>query len=84
VSLRHFVFAQNYSEEEFQLKNSIRIYNRWLGYSIQDCSCAYCRWYLGKKRGCALPECCCSEERAEAERRERNAGGVAPTQKEAA
>jgi hypothetical protein len=66
------------------LKNSVRIYNRWLGYSIQDCSCAYCLWYLGKKRGCALPECCCMEERLEAILCEQDAGGAAPTRKEAA
>ncbi|GHV39858.1 hypothetical protein FACS189490_04120 [Clostridia bacterium] len=41
--------------------------------SVDGCRCGWCRWYKGKKSGCALEECCCAEERADAYRRERDA-----------
>jgi hypothetical protein len=59
------------------LKNSIRIYNRRRGYSVKDCACNYCLWYSGIKRDCALAECACAEERAEAEQRERDTRHIA-------
>lgn len=50
-----------------------RILSRFTGYSVADCDCRLCLFYKGKKRGCALAECCCAEERREAVLRERPA-----------
>ena len=50
-----------------------RIQNKFKWWSVDDCSCRWCLWYKGKKRGCALSECCCAEERAEAIKREHDA-----------
>jgi len=44
-----------------------RILGRFTGYSVADCDCRLCRWYGGKKRGCKLDECCCAEERKQAQ-----------------
>ena len=51
-----------------------RIYNRFKGYSLKDCECQYCLYYGGKRKGCALPQCCCEEERLQALAREKNGG----------
>jgi hypothetical protein len=48
-----------------------RIHNRWKGYSVEDCDCKYCLYYLGKKNGevnCALEHCDCIQELLEANR----------------
>jgi hypothetical protein len=50
--------------------SSTHIYNHFEWWSADDCSCLYCRWYLGKKGNCALEVCCCETERREAARRE--------------
>ncbi len=50
-----------------------RIYNRFTGYTTEDCACEYCLHYGGKERLCMLDECCCMEERAEALKREQGA-----------
>ena len=42
-----------------------RIYNRWTGYSVEDCDCRYCLYYGGKRHGeirCLVDECVCKEE----------------------
>lgn len=49
-----------------------RIFNRFTGYSLKDCECRFCLYYGGKRKGCALPQCCCEEERALAQ--EKNGG----------
>ena len=46
-----------------------RIYDRWHGYTVEDCACRYCLYYSG--RSCILEECCCKEERMEAIAREK-------------
>ena len=30
-------------------------------YYLEDCDCKMCQHYRGKKRGCALPVCCCED-----------------------
>lgn len=44
-----------------------RIFNRFTGYSLKDCECRFCLYYGGKRKGCALPQCCCEEELAPAQ-----------------
>ena len=61
-----------------------KIYNRWQGYTLADCSCEYCRWYAGKNHPCPLAVCCCKEERREAFQREYGRFGDALPDKEAA
>ena len=43
-----------------------KIYKKFQGYSLKDCSCRYCLFNRGGKRGCSLDECCCMEEKIEA------------------
>ncbi|MCL2218126.1 MAG: hypothetical protein FWB91_14075 [Defluviitaleaceae bacterium] len=45
-----------------------RIYQKFQGYSTEDCSCDYCLYKT--KAGCSLEVCCCAEEKAEALLRE--------------
>ena len=45
-----------------------RVYNKFVGYSTEDCSCDYCLYKT--KDGCLQEVCCCAEEKAEALRRE--------------
>lgn len=47
-----------------------RIYHRFTGYTVQDCSCEYCLYYGGKRRGCMVESCCCLKERLQALARE--------------
>ncbi len=37
-------------------------------YSMDDCSCNVCAHYSAKRGGCQLEECCCLEEKQEAQR----------------
>ena len=42
-----------------------RLYDRWPGYSVEDCDCKYCLYYGGKRHGeirCLADECVCKEE----------------------
>lgn len=39
-----------------------RRYNRFTGYTTEDCACKYCLHYGGKRMGCMVPQCCCAEE----------------------
>lgn len=43
-----------------------KIINKWKGYYIEDCECAFCLYYGGKKQGCKLKKCCCKNEKQEA------------------
>ena len=55
-----------------------RIYDRWHGYTVKDCDCAYCLYYGGRRKGeiqCLAPDCVCKEELREALRRERSENG---------
>lgn len=47
-----------------------RRYNRFTGYTTEDCACEYCLYYGGKRRGCRARRCCCEEERRTAALRE--------------
>lgn len=50
------------------------IYDRWQGYTVEDCACEYCLYFGGKHKGeieCLAEECVCKEELKEAIRRER-------------
>ena len=54
------------------MKRNTKIYNKFTGYTPEDCDCKYCAFYGGKKKGkivCLTKKCCCEEERAEAYRR---------------
>ncbi|MDR0905491.1 MAG: hypothetical protein LBN00_04870 [Oscillospiraceae bacterium] len=44
------------------MKKTTQIHNRFTGYTTEDCSCEYCRYYGGKRHGCKLSECCCLTE----------------------
>lgn len=45
------------------MKNNTKIYNRFKGYTLEDCSCKYCLYYSGKrKHKCLLDKCVCKEE----------------------
>ncbi len=44
----------------------MRFVNKFRGYYAEDCSCVYCMYYRGKKRGCKLEKCCCEEEKRDA------------------
>lgn len=48
-----------------------KIYNRFTGYTLKDCDCRYCLYYGGKRKGCAIPRCCCEKERSQAAAREK-------------
>lgn len=43
-----------------------RVYSRFIGYTLEDCNCAYCLYYRGRKKPCPLQVCCCAEERRQA------------------
>lgn len=47
-----------------------RILDRFTGYSVADCDCKLCLYYGGKRLGCTLSACCCTEERQQAYKRE--------------
>ena len=47
-----------------------RIYDKFKGYSLDDCACENCIHYAGKSKTCPLEVCCCASEKAEALRRE--------------
>ncbi len=55
------------------MTDNTRIYNRFTGYTTEDCSCEYCLYKGGKERPCLLDECCCMEERQAASQREQAA-----------
>jgi len=48
------------------MKSNTRIYNRFTGYTTEDCDCKYCLYYAKKEKCCTLPECCCLGERQQA------------------
>ena len=47
-----------------------KIYGRFTGYTVKDCSCEYCLYYGGKRKGCTVKYCCCLKERLHAAARE--------------
>lgn len=47
-----------------------KIHDNFEGYSLSTCSCFVCSYFKGQERGCAVPECCCSEEKIKALMRE--------------
>lgn len=42
--------------------DNTHIFNRFTGYSLEDCDCLWCLNYQGRKK-CPLPVCCCAEEK---------------------
>lgn len=56
------------------MKNNTKIYNKFEGYTTQDCDCRYCLYYGGNRKSkviCLADSCVCKEEIKEARRRER-------------
>lgn len=54
------------------MKNNTKIYNRFKGFTLEDCDCRYCLYYGGRRKGkvnCLADECVCAEESV----RQRNA-----------
>ena len=47
------------------MKNNTKIYNRFKGFTLEDCDCRYCLYYGGRRKGkvnCLADECVCAEE----------------------
>jgi hypothetical protein len=65
------------------LKSSTRYNNHFEWWSVADCDCLLCRFFLGRKRVCALDACCCEDIRLEALRREQAANTGATAREEA-
>ena len=60
------------------MKQTTRRYNKFSGYSLEDCDCRYCLYYGGKRKRrviCLTDECVCKEEIIKARRWERNKNG---------
>ena len=60
------------------MKHTTRRYNKFSGYSLEDCDCRYCLYYGGKRKRrviCLADECVCKEEIKKARRRERSKNG---------
>ena len=60
------------------MKQTTRRYNKFSGYSLEDCDCRFCLYYGGKRKRriiCLADECVCKEEIKKARRRERNKNG---------
>jgi hypothetical protein len=53
------------------MQKSMKIYEKWSGYTLADCECIYCLYYA-KNQGCSRMVCCCLEEKAEAMEREKS------------
>ncbi len=48
------------------------IYNKFKGYTLEDCDCRYCLYYGGRWKGrvkCLADECVCVEEIRQAKER---------------
>lgn len=43
-----------------------RIYNKFKGYSMEDCDCRYCSYAAKGGKECTIPVCCCLAERVTA------------------
>lgn len=63
------------------MKNNTKIYNRFKGFTLEDCDCRYCLYYGGRRKGkvnCLADECVCAEQIRQAKesyRRERSFNG---------
>lgn len=56
------------------MKNNTKIYNKFEGYTLEDCNCKYCLYFSGRRRGkvkCLVGKCVCKEEIEAARRKER-------------
>ena len=50
------------------------IYNKFKGYTLKDCECQYCLYYVGKRKRkitCLADECVCNDEIRKAKERSR-------------
>ena len=60
------------------MKNNTKIYNRFKGFTLEDCDCRSCLYYGGRRKGevnCLADECVCADEIRQANeccRRERS------------
>lgn len=66
------------------MTENTRIYNRFTGFTAEDCNCIFCLHFGGKERPCLLDGCCCMEERMEALKRELAANNGCTVREEAA
>ena len=41
-------------------------YNKFPGYTLEDCECQYCLNYAGHGKPCPLDTCCCEDEKQDA------------------
>ena len=48
------------------IKPNVRTVNKWHGYYLEDCNCAFCLYYASIKVGCTHESCMCEEEKREA------------------
>ena len=63
------------------MKNNTKIYNRFKGFTLEDCDCRYCLYYGGRRKGkvtCLSDECVCADEIRQAKKR-KPAGAQMPT-----
>jgi hypothetical protein len=48
------------------MNDTTHIYNRWQGYTSDDCACEYCLYFDEAEKICCIDICCCLEEKQEA------------------
>ena len=56
------------------MENNTKIYNRFKGFTLEDCDCRYCLYYGGRGKGkvnCLADECICADEIRQAKERDR-------------
>ncbi len=56
------------------MKNNTKIYNKFEGYTLEDCNCKYCLYFGGRRRAkvkCLAGKCVCKEKIEAARRKER-------------
>jgi len=63
--------------------SNTHIFNRWKGYTLDDCACEFCIHFVGINEPCPLDACCCAKERYEAFLREYGGFGNALPDEEA-
>lgn len=54
------------------MKNNTKIYNRFKGFTLEDCDYRYCLYYGGRRKGkvnCLADECVCADEIRQAKER---------------
>lgn len=67
-------YSLSYYTKERTMKNNTKIYNRFKGFTLEDCDCRYCLYYGGRRKGnvnCLADECVCADEIRQAKERYR-------------